>query len=106
MRTNLEIEKKVKATIDSVESIEEVSVSPFFKEKVMHQIRTASEDRKEIVLSWFTPRLQLATLVCIVVLNIIAFSNLEDNSYDENLNEFAESYGLSTSTDIAILTDL
>ena len=106
MRTNPEIKKKVEHTLSSVEQMEEVKVSPFFKEKVMHQIRNASEDKNETILSWFTPKLQLATLVCIVILNVIAFSNLEDNNYDENINEFAESYGLSTNTDLAILNDL
>ncbi|MBO6879582.1 MULTISPECIES: hypothetical protein [Winogradskyella] len=106
MRTNPEIKKKVEQTLSSIEQMEEVKVSPFFKEKVMHQIRNASEDKNETILSWFTPKLQLATLVCIVILNVIAFSNLEDNNYDENINEFAESYGLSTNTDLAILNDL
>lgn len=106
MRTKPEIKKKVEHALSSIETIEEAKVSPFFKEKVMHQIRNASEEKNEPVLSWFTPKLQLATLVCVVILNVIAFSNLEDNDYDENLNDFADSYGLSTSNDLAILNDL
>ena len=35
-----------------------------------------------------------------VVLNVIAFTKLDDaTSYDENVSEFAESYGLSASDD-------
>ncbi|MBU2929677.1 hypothetical protein [Winogradskyella psychrotolerans] len=97
------MDKKVKATIDSVESISEVKVSPFFKENVMHQIRNASEDVKDATYSWFTPKLQLATLACVVILNIMAFQNLKEATYNDNVTSFAESYGLSTSTESSIL---
>lgn len=103
MKTNVEMNKKVKETLDSIESIKEVEVSPFFKEKVMHQIRNASEDIQEATWSWFTPKVQLATLVCVVVLNIIAFNNLQKMTYNESVSSFAESYGLSTDTENSIL---
>lgn len=103
MQSDLDMNKKVKETFDSIESIEEVKVSPFFKEKVMHKIRNAAEDVKEATWSWFTPKLQLATLVCVVVLNIMAFNNLQETTYDENVSNFAESYGLSTSTETTII---
>ena len=103
MKPNSEIKKKVKDTFDSIESIKEVQVSPFFKENVMHQIRNASEDIQEATRSWFTPKLQLATLVCVVVLNVMAFTKLKETSYNENVIEFAESYGLSISTGNSIL---
>ena len=103
MKSDLDMNKKVKETFDSVESIEEVKVSPFFKEKVMQQIRNASEEVQEVTWSWFTPKLQLATLVCVVVLNVIAFNNLQESTYNENVSSFAESYGLSTNTESSIL---
>lgn len=103
MKPNVEMNKKVKATFDSIEFIEEVKVSPFFKEKVMHKLRNASEDIQEATWSWFTPKLQIATLVCVVVLNVIAFNNHKEAAYDESVSEFAESYGLSTSTETSIL---
>jgi hypothetical protein len=103
MTSNSEINKKVQDTFDSIESIKEVQVSPFFKENVMHQIRKASEDLKESSRSWFTPKLQLATLVCVVVLNIMAFNNLKETSYDENVDDFAESYGFSTTTETILI---
>jgi hypothetical protein len=103
MKTNVEMNEKVKATFDSLESIGEVKVSPFFKKKVMHKIRNASEDIQAATYSWFTPKLQLATLVCVVVLNIMAFNNLQETTYDENVSSFAESYGLSTTTESTLL---
>ena len=108
METNSEIKIIVEKTISSVDHMNEVGVSPFFKEKVMHRIRNASEEEDVTISSWFTPKLQLATLVAVIILNVIAFSNLEANNYDENVNEFAESYGLSTSTnsETLILSEL
>lgn len=103
MKSDLDMDKKVKETFDSVESIEEVKVSPFFKEKVMQQIRNASEEVQVATWSWFTPKLQLATLVCVVVLNVIAFNNLQESTYNENVNSFAESYGLSISEETTLL---
>ena len=103
MKTNVEMNKKVKATFDSIESISEVNVSPFFKENVMHKIRNASEEIQDSTWSWFTPKLQLATLVCVVVMNVMAFSNFKANTYDDNISNFTESYGLTTSTESSIL---
>ena len=102
MKTNVEMNKKINDVFDSVELIEEVKVSPFFKEKVMHQIRTASEDIQDATRSWFTPKLQLAALVCVVVLNVMAFSNLRETTYDESVSSFAESYGLSVSKESSL----
>jgi hypothetical protein len=98
----MKINKKVQETLDSIESIKQVQVSPFFKENVMHKIRNATEDIQEATWSWFTTKLQLATLVCVVVLNIMAFNNLQETAYDDHINNFAESYGLSN-TEISIL---
>lgn len=88
------INKKIKDTFDAVELINDVKVSPFFKEHVMHKIRNASEDIKDTTWSWFSPQLQLATLVCVVALNVFAFTKLNETTYNENLSEFAQSYGL------------
>ncbi len=103
MKTNIEMNKKIQDTFDSIESINEVTVSPFFKEKVMYQIRNASEDIQEATWSWFTPKLQLATLVCVVILNVMAFNNLQETTYNEEVSNFADSYGLSTSKESYIL---
>ncbi|MGJ8550245.1 hypothetical protein [Winogradskyella wichelsiae] len=103
MKAKVKMDKKIQDTFNAIESIEEAKVSPFFKEKVMHQIRNASEDIQDKTWSWFTPQLQLATLICIIVLNVIAFNKLKMNTYDENVSSFADSYGLSTSTESTLL---
>ena len=99
METNKNIQDKINSTLKSIEAIEAVTVSPFFKDKTMNKLFLEKE--APIVSTWFTPKLQLATLVCVVVLNIVAFSQMKTNTYDENINEFGETYGLISSIDSA-----
>ena len=99
MDTNKNIQSKIDSTLSVMDAIETVNVSPFFKGKTMQRL-FAEKEETTTVWNWFTPKLQLATLVCVVVLNVIAFPKLDDaTSYDENVSEFAESYGLSASDD-------
>ncbi|WP_298551082.1 hypothetical protein [uncultured Algibacter sp.] len=99
MDKNKNIQSKIDSTLSAMDTIETVSVSPFFKDKTMQRL-FAEKEEASTVWNWFTPKLQLATLVCVVVLNVIAFTKLDDSSsYDENVSEFAESYGLSIYND-------
>jgi hypothetical protein len=106
MDTGRNIQNKINATFDTLDSIESVSVSPFFKDKTMN-VLFSEKEAKQTAWNWFTPKLQLATLVCIVVLNVIAFAKLDTAStYEESMSEFASSYGLSTSDNyISILNN-
>ncbi|GAB1857420.1 hypothetical protein MHTCC0001_22560 [Flavobacteriaceae bacterium MHTCC 0001] len=97
MDKNNNLYSQIEETLNVLDSIEVVNVSPFFKDKTMN-ILFAEKTEAQTVWAWFTPKLQLATLACVVVLNVIAFTKLEITSeYDEDLAEFAESYGLLTS---------
>jgi len=105
MDINKGIQEEIDSTLQTVNTIEAVNVSPFFKDKTMQRLFSEKED---VVTqrSWFTPQLQLATLVCVVILNVIAFTQLEStsaSSYDENINAFAETYGLSSSSTASFL---
>ncbi|MDO6760081.1 hypothetical protein Q4566_07700 [Tamlana sp. 2_MG-2023] len=93
MEINTNIQDKINETLNAADAIEAVNVSPFFKDKTMHKLFTEKEER-HFLTSWLTSSLQLAVLVCIVVLNIVAFSKMQTESYDENISEFAETYGL------------
>ncbi|WP_372756628.1 hypothetical protein [Mariniflexile sp.] len=102
METNKDLQNKIDSTLNAIDAIESVNVSPFFKDKTMQRL-FAEKDEPVTTWSWFSPKLQLATLVCVIVLNIIAFSEISKSNYDENINDFAETYGLSVSTDSSIL---
>ena len=94
MKTDNYLQEKIEESLNSVDLIKEVQVSPFFKDKTMQKLFSEKEE-VTYAWSWFTPKLQLATLICVVILNVVAFSQLEQESYDEDIYEFAESYGFS-----------
>lgn len=98
MKSKPNIDQLVEDTLSSVSSIGTVKTSPFFKEKVLN--RMAQQDVEKVTrvgyLDWFTPRYQAAALVCFVILNAFALLSYNtDSGYDENVENFAEVYGLS-----------
>jgi hypothetical protein len=102
------IQAQINETLNVLEHIETVSVSPFFKAKTMNLLFAEKEEEVPTTAwSWFTPKLQLAALVCVVILNVIAFVKLEATStYQDDVSVFAESYGLSINDDdISILNN-
>ena len=101
METNKNIKNKIEETLSAMDAIEAVKVSPFFKDKTMQRLFAEKEEEQNI-WSWFTPKLQLATLVCVIVLNVLAFTQLNSNKYDSDINEFAETYGLSIGSDASL----
>ena len=98
METHNTIQHKVDAVLNASEKIEKVHVSPFFKDKTLDRL-FAKQKVKQNAFSWFSPKLQLATLACIVILNVMAFTKLKETTYNEDVSQFAESYGLSSTTE-------
>ncbi|MFT5848005.1 MAG: hypothetical protein ACJARX_000190 [Psychroserpens sp.] len=102
MDTNKNIKNKVEEVLNSASLIQSTNVSPFFKDKTLGFLF-----RKDEVVHtkkfWFSPKLQLATLVCVVILNVFALTRIKETTYNNNVNQFAESFGLSTSTETFIL---
>lgn len=100
-KKNIKIE--VENTLDAFNTIQEVNVSPFFKQKTLQRLFTKKES-EQIAWTWFTPKLQLATLVSVIIINLIGFTQMTTSStYDENINVLAETYGMSISTETSIL---
>lgn len=106
MDTNNNLQQHIDETINVLDDLKPVSLSPFFKDKTMNVLFAEKQEEQDIARTWFTPKWQLATLALVVVLNIMAFAKRDDTStYDEAVTEFAESYGLSTSDDTLILNN-
>lgn len=95
MKTNNNIQSQIEAVLESGKTIQTAQVSPFFKDKTLEHLFSEKEE-KQSNWSWFTPQLQLATLVCVVLLNVFAFTKIEETNYNENVSQFAESYGMTT----------
>ena len=103
MNTNNNIAEKVKSTFESIDHIQDIKTSPFFKDKTMRKLFDAEVEEDKIVFSWFTPKLQLASLVCVIALNVFAFIQLKSTTYDSNVSNFSENYSLSTNSETSIL---
>tara|TARA_B100000795_G_C22772702_1_gene428595 strand:+ start:546 stop:860 length:315 start_codon:yes stop_codon:yes gene_type:complete len=103
MKTNSNIAEKVKSTFESIDHIQDIKISPFFKDKTMRKLFDAEVEEEKILFSWFAPKLQLATLICIIILNSVAFIQLKSTTYDSNISNFAENYSLFTNSETSIL---
>ena len=100
MKSTEKIEENIHAAFKSIENIEEVKVNHFFKHKVLQQLKNQQEE-KVPVFGWFTPKLQLATLAVVLLLNVgsilYAFSSHENNT-EVSLESFAQTYNLQSDT--------
>lgn len=95
MKTPKDINEQIEATFDTLDSIKEVNVSPFFKDKTMQRLFAEKEETVSTGSGWFTPKLQLATLICVLIINVVGFIQLTKTEYNTNVSEFANTYGLS-----------
>jgi hypothetical protein len=86
-----EINKKVNATLNVVDTIQEVKVSPFLKDRILNNLNVENEET-ERVWAWFTPKFQITTLVVVVLLNIYAYKVLISEEYNSTVEEFVDTY--------------
>ncbi|WP_299325959.1 hypothetical protein [uncultured Maribacter sp.] len=97
MESKRNIDQLIEETLNSVSGMGTVKISPFFKDRVLTRMVQQSVEEEEgmAFLNWFTPKLQAAALVCSVFLNVVALISYSSDSYGENVENFAEVYGLS-----------
>ena len=101
MKTNKNIQDKIDNTFHAIESMEQVSVSHFFKDKTMQRLFSEKEVEK-VAWSWFSPKLQLATLACVVLINVYAVKQINSSKYDDSISSFASDYGITTENESSI----
>ena len=94
METDKTINNKIEATIASAEKIEEATVSPFFKDKALRRMFSEKREKESQLWQWFTPQLQLATLLLIVAINVYVLVQFRITDYNNDVSNFADSYGL------------
>ncbi|MBL4605883.1 MAG: hypothetical protein JKY02_09560 [Flavobacteriaceae bacterium] len=106
MKTIKDKSKGNNNTLDILDSIEEVKVSPFFKNKVLNMIEQEKEV-KQPSFQWFSPQLQFASLVLIVCINAAtiyySFTNTETSQEQiSGIESFVQEYQLDSGTNISI----
>ncbi|MAB50075.1 MAG: hypothetical protein CMC05_15750 [Flavobacteriaceae bacterium] len=91
------INKKVNTTLNVVDTIQEVKVSPFLKDRILNNINTEAEETQKI-WSWFTPKLQIAMLIVVILLNVYAYKVLTSDNYNTTVEEFVDTYNFGDET--------
>lgn len=102
MKSKPKIDQLIEEALDSVATIEAVQVPPFFKEKVLNKMRQeqVAKEHGLVPVAWLTPKFQAAALICFVVINTVALFSYTTDDYSDDVDKFAEIYGLSeTDTD-------
>ena len=96
MKDNKNIKGLVEETLEEAGRVESVSTPPYFKERTLNAIFRPEElAEKQPGLAWFAPKLQVALLIFLVVVNSLALIWYSSGNYDQNVENFAEAYGLS-----------
>lgn len=103
MERQKDIQKKIDQVLNAVPIGTDINVSPFFKDKTMQRLFIEKTEKRSAFWFLFSPQLQLATLACVIVLNVLTLTKLKESAYNENISQFAESYGLSTTTETSLL---
>ncbi len=100
MKNKEYINQEVTATFKVLDTIEEVKVNHFFKHKVLQQLNNKKEEKTSI-LTWFTPRIQLATLALVILLNTSAVYYvfyLKAQVSVDSFDIFGQEYSLQSET--------
>lgn len=97
-------QQKVDETLDAASRIKAVKEPPFFKDRVLREMaRPITPKTVHFWLDWFTPKYQVAAIVLFVVLNALALWSYNNQNEQQELQSFAQAYGLSTSENESIL---
>ncbi len=97
-------QQKIDEVLDTASHIESVNISPFFKDKVLHRLDSLTQPGEHnLVLSWFTPKYQVAVLLLLAILNIGAIYSYRISNQQEQMTAFAEAFGFSNTENESIL---
>lgn len=92
-----ELNKKVKATLNVADTIQEVKVSPFLKDRILNNLNTEIDESQK-VWAWFTPKFQIAMLIVVILLNVYAYKVLTSDNYNTTVEEFVDTYDFGEET--------
>lgn len=82
-------------------TISKVTISPFFKEKVLNRIFIEKE-KETSIFPWFTPKYQFAALIFLFVFNSYALIQYNKQNYNDKVTSFAQTYELTVNENESI----
>ena len=106
MINDSDIQKKVNATFRAAEEIEEVKISPFLKENILHQLSKESQVSEPSNSSWFTVKLQWATFVVVIAFNAFVISKWNSTQKEDRVFSFSKAIGLESESDTNNILEL
>ena len=99
----MNIQDNVKKTLEVLDTMETVKTPPFFKDKTMQRLFAEKEKTASVsIWNWFTPQLQLATLACIVFVNVYAINQIKSSKYEASVSSFASDYGITAENEFSL----
>lgn len=95
MKVNKILDLKVEEAFESLDQINKVKISNSFKSRVLNKLEEEQAE-ESIVFNWFTPKLQLAAVAVIILVNLSAVMySFSSSSNETSINSFAQEYNLS-----------
>lgn len=95
MEKKYNIQDKVEDTLNVLDTINEVPVSKDFSRRVLQQI-TLEKETPVRTISWFSPELQWAAMIVVLLVNaVVIYYTLDTNSMDGSvtgIEQFAKDY--------------
>lgn len=105
METNNNIQDRIEATLQSLDNLNDVKAPSFFKDRTLQHLFSEKEEVvSSSIFNWFSPQLQLATLVCVLAINVYVITQIKSSSYNESISNFASDYGISTESNSSIIS--
>ena len=88
------VEDTAEQTLASLNQINEVIISDTFKNEVLSKIN--GTEPEIIFYNWFTPQLQLAVMLVVLLVNTVAVYQLFSAQDNTALENFVEQYELNS----------
>lgn len=96
--------RKIDEVLEIVSQIETVNTPPFFKDNVLKRLADENEVNDVTnLLDWFLPKYQIAALIIFAFLNFGALYIYNNSNQEEEIETFAQAYGLSYDQENSIL---
>ncbi|MDT0557302.1 hypothetical protein RM697_01500 [Ichthyenterobacterium sp. W332] len=93
MKTQNNIQDEIDEVLNLSNLVAKVKAPPFFKDRTMQSLFSENTIEHSSFF-WFTPKFQMATLLVFIFLNVAAFIQYNTTNYNEQLDSFAERYGI------------
>jgi hypothetical protein len=100
MKEKNHIQEKVDRTFKVLDTIEEVAVSTNFSSKVLAKLKE-EDQRVEEKSTWFTPQLQFAAMIIVLILNatVVYYTISSSENASESVSgieQFAKEYHINS----------